>query len=98
MKTSTFKLTLRQNDKFLYHVHLNTDLGIHTAREINDKLCQYGISDKAEAHFCGFGEDGRNFIVYIYFEVTEYTGDLINEIYNAIEEAMGKSLIVLEQE
>lgn len=98
MKTSTFKLTLRQNDKFLYHVHLNTDLGIHTAREINDKLCQYGISDRAEAHFCGFGEDGKNFIVYIYFEVTEYTGDLINEIYNAIEEAMGKSLIVLEQE
>ena len=98
MKTSTFKLTLKQNDKFLYHVHLNTELGIHTAREINDKLCQYGISDKAEAHFCGFGEDGKNFIVYIYFEVTEYTGDLINEIYNAIEEAMGKSLIVLEQE
>lgn len=98
MKTSTFKLTLRQNDKFLYHTHLNTDLGLHTAREINYRLYQYGISDKAEAHFCGFGEDGKNFIVYIYFEVTEYTGDLIDEIYNTIEEAMGKSLILLEQE
>ena len=83
MKTSTFKLTLRQNDKFLYHTHLNTDLGLHTAREINYRLYQYGISDKAEAHFCGFGEDGKNFI---------------DEIYNTIEEAMGKSLILLEQE
>lgn len=98
MKTSTFKLTLRQNDKFLYHTHLNTDFGLHTAREINDKLCQYGISDKAKACFCGFGEDGKNFIVYIYFEVTEYTGDLIDGIYNAIEEAEGGSLILLEQE